>query len=54
MPCNKDELRTLFLFEKLTDDQLEWLCREGHVELIPAGPVFTEGDPANDLPGVRA
>jgi signal transduction histidine kinase len=46
MPCSKDELRTLFLFDKLTDDQLEWLCREGHVELIPAGPVFTEGDPA--------
>jgi signal transduction histidine kinase len=46
MPCNKDELRTVFLFEKLTDDQLEWLCREGHVELFPAGPVFTEGDPA--------
>ena len=46
MPCSKDELRTLFLFEKLTEDQLEWLCREGHVELVPAGPVFTEGDPA--------
>ena len=46
MPCSKDELRTLFLFEKLTDDQLEWLCREGHVELIPTGPLFTEGDPA--------
>jgi signal transduction histidine kinase len=46
LPCSKDELRTLFLFEKLTDDQLEWLCREGHVELFPAGPVFTEGDPA--------
>jgi signal transduction histidine kinase len=41
-----DELRTLFLFEKLTDDQLEWLCERGHVELIPPGPVFTEGDPA--------
>ena len=46
MPCSADELRTLFLFEKLTDDQLEWLCREGHVELIPTGPLFTEGDPA--------
>ena len=46
MPCSKDELRTLFLFEKLTDDQLDWLCREGHVELIPTGPLFTEGDPA--------
>jgi signal transduction histidine kinase len=46
LPCSADELRTLFLFEKLTDDQIEWLCREGHVELIPAGPVFAEGDPA--------
>jgi signal transduction histidine kinase len=46
MPCSPDELRTLFLFEKLTGDQLDWLCRSGHVELIPAGPVFTEGDPA--------
>jgi signal transduction histidine kinase len=41
-----DELRTLFLFEKLTDAQLQWLCERGHVELIPVGPVFTEGDPA--------
>jgi signal transduction histidine kinase len=46
MPCSADELRTLFLFEKLTDDQLGWLCREGRVELCPAGPVFAEGDPA--------
>ena len=46
MTCSADELRTLFLFEKLSDDQLGWLCREGHVELFPAGPVFTEGDPA--------
>jgi len=46
MTCSKEELRTLFLFEKLTEDQLGWLCREGHVELIPAGPVFAEGDPA--------
>jgi signal transduction histidine kinase len=46
MPCSADELRTLFLFEKLTDGQLDWLCREGHVELIPTGPLFTEGDPA--------
>ena len=45
-PPSADELRTLFLFEKLTEDQLGWLCREGHVELIPAGPVFAEGDPA--------
>ena len=38
-----DELRTLFLFEKLTDDQLQWLCERGHVELIEPGPVYAEG-----------
>ena len=45
-PCNPDELRTLFLFEKLTDAQLDWLCQRGRVELLPAGPVYAEGDPA--------
>ena len=32
--CDPAELRTLFLFEKLTDAQLERLCVEGHVEVI--------------------
>ncbi|HJZ26274.1 MAG TPA: cyclic nucleotide-binding domain-containing protein, partial [Streptosporangiaceae bacterium] len=45
-PCRTDELRALFLFEKLTDDQLDWLCQRGRVEVLPAGPVYTEGDPA--------
>jgi len=45
-PCSADELRTLFLFEKLTDDQLGWLCQRGRVENFPAGPVYAEGDPA--------
>ena len=44
--CDRDELRTLFLFEKLTDDQLDWLCERGRVELFEPGPVFTEGEPA--------
>src|ERR1700685_3733949 len=44
--CSPDELRALFLFEKLTDAQLDWLCQRGRVEIIPAGPVYTEGDPA--------
>ncbi|HEY7015335.1 MAG TPA: cyclic nucleotide-binding domain-containing protein, partial [Streptosporangiaceae bacterium] len=44
--CSADELRALFLFEKLTDSQLAWLCREGRVELFPPGPVYIEGDPA--------
>ncbi|MEU1595490.1 ATP-binding protein [Streptomyces sp. NPDC005708] len=46
MSCDKSELRTLFLFEKLTDDQLARLCLEGRVELFDPGPVYTEGDPA--------
>jgi signal transduction histidine kinase len=45
-PCTAAELRELFLFEKLTDDQLAWLCREGGTEVIEPGPVYTEGDPA--------
>lgn len=41
-----DELRTLFLFEKLNDDQLEWLHDRGRVVEFEAGPVYAEGDPA--------
>jgi signal transduction histidine kinase len=44
--CDVDELRTLFLFEKLTDDQLRWLCERGRVALTDPGPVFAEGTPA--------
>jgi signal transduction histidine kinase len=46
LECDTDELRTLFLFEKLTDDQLQWLCDRGHVEVFEPGPVFAEGAPA--------
>jgi signal transduction histidine kinase len=46
LECGPDELRTLFLFEKLTDEQLQWLCERGHVELFQPGPVYAEGDPA--------
>jgi signal transduction histidine kinase len=44
--CDPVELRTLFLFEKLTDEQLAMLCRDGHVELFQPGQVYTEGEPA--------
>jgi signal transduction histidine kinase len=49
LPCDPEELRSLFLFEKLSDDQLTRLCIEGHVELFQPGPVITEGDPADCL-----
>jgi signal transduction histidine kinase len=45
--CSADELRKLFLFERLTDDQLAWLCREGRIELVEPGRVYAEGDPAD-------
>ena len=47
--CNPEELRTLFLFEKLTDDQLAWLCGQGHVEQVGPGPLYAEGQPAQKL-----
>jgi signal transduction histidine kinase len=47
--CDPEELRTLFLFEKLTDEQIARLCQEGRVEVIPTGPVFAEGEPATCL-----
>jgi signal transduction histidine kinase len=46
LPCSADELRTLFLFEKLTDEQLGWLCARGGIEHHDAGIVIREGDPA--------
>jgi len=44
--CLRDELRTLFLFEDLSDPQLDILCAAGHIETFPAGPVVQEGEPA--------
>jgi signal transduction histidine kinase len=42
-----DELRTLFLFESLTEEQRTWLSDHGVVEQFAAGSaVYTEGEPA--------
>ena len=41
------ELKTLFLFEALSEEQLSWIAEHGHVEHFPAGTtVFAEGEPA--------
>ncbi|HEV3358114.1 MAG TPA: ATP-binding protein [Pseudonocardiaceae bacterium] len=45
-PCDIDELRKLFLFEKLNDEQLEWLCVNGHVEQFEPGWAYREGSQA--------
>ncbi len=44
--CLPDELRTLFLFEALTDEQLQTLCDNGHIQTFEPGPVVVEGEPA--------
>jgi len=49
LACDIDELRTMFLFERLNDDQLLWLCGHGHVEHIDPGVLYREGDPATDF-----
>jgi len=49
LPCDVNEIRTLFLFEKLNDEQLDRLCREGHVEEIEPGWVLREGEPATSF-----
>lgn len=46
LPCSPDELRTLFLFESLTQEQLEELCANGHVEQVDPGWVIREGEKA--------
>ena len=44
------ELKTLFLFEKLTDQQLEWIAEHGCTMHAKAGSlVIREGDPADQF-----
>jgi signal transduction histidine kinase len=45
-----DALRELFLFEKLSDEQLAWLAERGEVRSYPAGvTVYAAGEPATHL-----
>jgi signal transduction histidine kinase len=44
---SRDELRRLFLFEALSDEQLDWLSQHGTVKTVPAGEsVIAEADEA--------
>jgi CRP-like cAMP-binding protein len=55
VPCapgqlTRAELRSLFLFEKLTDDQLDWIAAHGCTMHMPAGGlVLREGEPADQF-----
>ncbi len=44
--CLPDELRALFLFEDLSDEQLDKLCRHGYIAHYEPGPICVEGEPA--------
>lgn len=46
LPCDRQEIGSLFLFEKLSGEQLGRLCAEGRVERFEPGPVYSEGDSA--------
>ncbi|MFF7640374.1 ATP-binding protein [Streptomyces canus] len=46
MPCSPGEIGSLFLFEKLSPEQLGQLCSAGRVERFEPGPVYSEGEPA--------
>ena len=41
-----EQLRTLFLFERLTLEQLEWLAARGQLREFQPGWVYQEGEPA--------
>ncbi len=45
--CSPDLLRTLFLFESLSQDRLEFLCQHGTVELIEPGWLYRQGEAAS-------
>ncbi|MGO4759699.1 cyclic nucleotide-binding domain-containing protein, partial [Streptomyces sp. 2MCAF27] len=44
--CDPGEIGSLFLFEKLSPEQLARLCRDGRVQGFEPGPVYAEGEPA--------
>ncbi|NUS51285.1 MAG: histidine kinase [Nocardioidaceae bacterium] len=44
--CNPDLLRSLFLFESLSDERLDYLCRHGEVVRVEPGWLYREGEDA--------
>jgi signal transduction histidine kinase len=45
--CSPDLLRTLFLFEALSDDRLEYLCQHGDVISVEPGWLYQQGEDAS-------
>ncbi|WP_422749398.1 ATP-binding protein [Mycobacterium sp. WMMD1722] len=47
MACDVEQLRGLFIFDGLTDEQLRRLCADGEIVDHPAGLLCREGEPAD-------
>ena len=45
--CSPELLRTLFLFESLSDDRLEYLCERGEVVEVEPGWLYRQGEDAS-------
>jgi signal transduction histidine kinase len=46
-PCTPELLRSLFLFESLSHERLEFLCEHGRVVRVEEGWLYRQGDPAS-------
>jgi signal transduction histidine kinase len=46
MICDPAELASLFLFDRLSPEQLDELCTKGRVEEVQPGPLYAEGSEA--------
>jgi signal transduction histidine kinase len=44
--CSPDLLRTLFLFESLSEDRLRFLCEHGTIEAVEPGWLYRQGEAA--------
>jgi signal transduction histidine kinase len=47
LECSPDLLRSLFLFEALSDDRLEHLCRNGRLVRVEPGWLYRQGEDAS-------
>ena len=42
--CTPDLLRTLFLFESLSDERLRYLCDHGKIVRVEPGRLYRQGE----------
>jgi CRP-like cAMP-binding protein len=47
--CSPDLLRTLFLFESLSDERLDYLCQHGSILEVDRGWLYRQGEGASSF-----